>query len=61
MDDLLPRLIAFSPQLLPQGLLDTEYDGQIKSLVQLLSKTPASRLTETVSGEDDLLDVSHSV
>ena len=53
MNELLPQLLAFPPHPPPpQPLSDADYDRQIKSVVQLLNQTPASRLTG-----GDLLDV----
>ena len=58
MDNLLPQLLAFPPHPPPsQPLSDAEYDKQIKSLIQLLNQTSASKLAGGVSGGGDLLDV----
>ncbi len=59
MESLLPQLLAFPqhpPPLIP--LTDTEYDKQIRVIVQNLNTVPASKLTSGVPGGGDLLDVS---
>ncbi len=60
MDAILPQFLAFPPHPPPvTPLPDADYDKQIKSVVQLLNKTPANQLTAGVSGGGDLLDVSY--
>lgn len=58
MDALLPQLLSFPPY--PESakpLPDSEYDKQIKHLVQHINTVPASKLTSGVPGGGDLLDV----
>ena len=57
MDGLLPQLLAFPPPSPPQTLTDSEYDRQIKSLIQLLNQTPAKNLIGGSSGGGSFLDV----
>lgn len=59
MDEFLPHLIAFPPHPPPdQPLPDSQYEPQIKALLQTLNKIPAKLLTGGVKGGVDLLDVS---
>ncbi|KAI9783470.1 MAG: hypothetical protein M1816_001352 [Peltula sp. TS41687] len=55
MDKLLPQIMAFPPD---STLSDTQYETQIKSLVQTLNRTPTSNLTEPTKDGEDPLDVS---
>ncbi len=58
MDSLIPQLLAFPPHSPPPiPLNDAEYDKQIKAHVHLLG-TVQSKLTSTVPGGGDLLNVS---
>ena len=58
MDSLLPLLLAFPPHPPPAApLSDKDYDMQIRSVLQLLNKTSAKKLTGGVSGGGDLLEV----
>lgn len=59
MDTLLPQLLSFPPHPEPdRPIPDSEYDKQIKNLVQHINTVPASKLTGAVPGGGDLLDVS---
>ena len=61
MDSLLPLLLAFPPHPPPAApLSDKDYDMQIRSVLQLLNKTSAKKLTGGVSGGGDLLEVSRT-
>lgn len=61
MDQVLPPLLAFPPHPPPvTPLPDSEYDKQIKSLVQHLNVLSANKLTAVVPGEGNLLDVCTS-
>lgn len=55
MDKLLPQLMAFPPDFMV--LSDSQYESQIKSLVQTLNKTPASVLMESTRDGLDPLNV----
>lgn len=58
MDTLLPELLAFPPHPPPvTALTDTEYDIQIKNVVKLLNQLPPKKLTGSVAGGSNLLDV----
>lgn len=58
MDTLLPQLLAFPPRPPPvTPLTESEYDKQIRCVVQLLNQTPANKLAGGVSGGGDLLTV----
>ena len=58
MDDLLPLLLSFPPHPPPKPpLSNEEYDRQIRTLLQILNQTPASRLTGKLAGGGDLLEV----
>lgn len=58
MDTLLPELLAFPPHPPPvTPLTDAEYDIQIKNVVKLLNQLPAKKLTGSVAGGGNLLDV----
>lgn len=59
MDAILPQLLAFPPHPKPAvPPSDAEYDKQMKVLLHLLNTTSASKLTSSVPGGGDLLDVS---
>ena len=59
MESILPKLLSFPPHPPPiTPLSDTDYDAQIKGVLQLLSETSARKLTAGVAGSGDLLDVS---
>ena len=58
METFLSQLLSFPPH--PESakpLPDSEYDKQIKNLVQHLNTIPASKLNSGVPGGGDLLDV----
>ncbi|KAH0538475.1 hypothetical protein FGG08_004924 [Glutinoglossum americanum] len=58
MNELLPQLLSFPPHPPPlHPISDFEYDKQIRCLVQLLNKQPASLLISGVRGGGDLLDI----
>ena len=62
MDAILPQLLSFPqhpPPMIP--IPNAQYDKQIKNVVQLLNKTPASQLTADIPGRGDLLNVRRQV